>query len=171
MIGLDTLLNRQVLEDFLLQWEQRDDSAEAVPLTPEEALDFLGLLPTFDSMQAAPLVALEPLNAWAVANPALSERWPAHGLLRSLRIWAEDIGALSEPTPFAGTYRFVVTDNTGDSMVFYSCTAEWPTSTLRAMRQEDVFEPGQAIVGYYFSSRWAANLRGLPTGTTTPAGD
>jgi hypothetical protein len=93
-----------------------DDSAAL--MTPQQAFELTGLLPTWDAAQAAPAPAYRPLVEWARANPDLAALFPATQALA----WAADelqpCVPRYDPHPVAGTYRaFLVLERT-DTLTF-----------------------------------------------------
>lgn len=62
-------------------------------LTPADHLGLIESLPSYDSVENDPRVALAALDRWAKSHPALATAEPAHGLIelaRNLVAWREE---------------------------------------------------------------------------------
>lgn len=138
-------------------------------LTPEQLLELYTLLPEGAPERDTVASALDPLRAWAREHPELARRNPARRLLGSAVNVVEHARARAVRVPVAGTYRFVVTLASGDSVVLYARTEPGVSSPLEsatgAARRTTPADPLAAAAppeGYYVLTQFATDVLSLP---------
>lgn len=94
------------------------DSAVAM-LTPAEVFEMNAALPTWEQVEADTASAYGGFLAWARANPALIDRFPAHHAMRDAQESLQPCVPVADPHPVAGTYRASVILEGRDTLSYW----------------------------------------------------
>lgn len=112
-------------------------------LTIEQLFALMEILPEADQLRNSPDSALQPLFAWARANPELAIRYPADDALwYTYEVRARHIFRNISPTP-AGTYRFTFSMTGAAARTLYVRTRAVPTRELFLRPVERPADPTQ----------------------------
>ena len=134
-------------------------------LAPDELLELMDSLPTFEEFRRDPPRALARIEGWARAYPELAARFPARRTLDMARRVADREMALAREVALAGTYRFVMTAG-NDSAVFFVRTRRTPTTVVHHRTREDlrrgVSGAVRPLVGVAVLACAAASREALP---------
>jgi len=129
-----------------------DVPADSV-LTPDQFFSLYATLPTREALERDPEAAAEPLLAWMAANPELASRVPARNILESARSTVEFARVARIVPPMRGTYRVVVTPESGRSRELFIRTAARASGPARdisgyTLHIHAAYLPGEIAEGH-----------------------